>query len=84
MKSHLLLTNGLDEGILAASVAALRGGAADSPYEAIVVVPAFDEYAACADAVGGRVVEVRAAGRLRVSAGRRAATPSPSGRGSCS
>ena len=54
----LLLTNGLDEGILAASVAALRGSAADAPFEAIVVVPAFDMYAACADAVGGRVVEV--------------------------
>ena len=55
---RLLLTNGLDEGILAASVAALRGSSADRPYEGIVVVPAFDEYAACIDAVGGRVVEV--------------------------
>lgn len=55
----LLLTNGLDEGILVASVAALRGGPADRPFEAIVIVPAFDMYAACADAAGGRVVEVR-------------------------
>lgn len=55
---QLLLTNGLDEGILVASVAALRGGAAGAPFEAIVVVPAFDMYAACADAAGGRVVAV--------------------------
>lgn len=55
---QLLLTNGLDEGILAASVAALRGSAEAAPFEAIVVVPAFDMYAACADAAGGRVVEI--------------------------
>jgi len=61
-EASVLLTNGLDEGILVASVAALRGSAADNPFEAIVVVPAFDEYAACADAVGGRVVEVRQPG----------------------
>lgn len=56
---HLLLTNGLDEGILAAAVAALRRGDNDEVPEAIVVVPAFDMYAACADAAGGRVLEVR-------------------------
>ncbi len=56
--AQVLLTNGLDEGILAVSVAALRGSAAADPPEAIVVVPAFDMYAACADAAGGRVVEV--------------------------
>jgi histidinol-phosphate aminotransferase len=56
---ELLLTNGLDEGILAVSVRALRGGAAADPYEAIVVVPAFDMYAASADAAGGRVIEVQ-------------------------
>ena len=55
---QLLLTNGLDEGILAVSILALRGAAATDPYEGIVVVPAFDMYAASADAVGGRVVEV--------------------------
>ncbi len=54
----LLLTNGLDEGILAASVAALRNSPAASPFEAIVIVPAFDMYAACTDAAGGRVVDV--------------------------
>lgn len=53
----LLLTNGLDEGILAAAIAGLRGGAG-GPFEAIVVVPAFDMYAACTDAAGGTVVEL--------------------------
>ena len=57
-EDHVLLTNGLDEGILTATVAALRGSSDECPYEGIVVVPAFDEYAACIDAVGGRVVEV--------------------------
>jgi histidinol-phosphate aminotransferase len=55
---QVLLTNGLDEGILAASVAALRSSAPQNPGEAIVVLPAFDMYAACADGAGGRVVEV--------------------------
>ncbi len=55
---RVLLTNGLDEGILAVSVAALRGFAAAAPAEAIVVLPAFDMYAACSDAAGGRVIEV--------------------------
>jgi histidinol-phosphate aminotransferase len=52
----LLLTNGLDEGILVAAMAAFRATAGSG--EAIVVVPAFDMYAACTDATGGRVVEV--------------------------
>jgi histidinol-phosphate aminotransferase len=56
---ELLLTNGLDEGILLVSLAALRGGSAEDPYEAVVVQPAFDMYAACADAVGGKVIEVQ-------------------------
>jgi histidinol-phosphate aminotransferase len=55
---NLLLTNGLDEGILAASVLSLRGGGEGNPFEAIVIVPAFDMYAACADAAGGRVVRI--------------------------
>ena len=52
----LLLTNGLDEGILVASMVALRANAGDA--EGIVVVPAFDMYAACTDALGGRVIQV--------------------------
>lgn len=56
--ASLVLTNGLDEGILAMAVAALRNGPAGAPFEAIIVVPAFDMYAACSDAAGGRIVEV--------------------------
>lgn len=54
----LVLTNGLDEGILAVSVARLRNGPAACPFEGVVVVPAFDMYAACTDAAGGAVVQV--------------------------
>ena len=52
---QLVLTNGLDEGILCACVAALKGGT----FEAVVVVPTFEMYGISAAAVGGRVVEVR-------------------------
>jgi histidinol-phosphate aminotransferase len=55
---QLLLTNGLDEGILAASIAALRKSGSGPAPEALILVPAFDMYAACSDAAGGRVVEV--------------------------
>jgi histidinol-phosphate aminotransferase len=55
---HLILTNGLDDGILATAVSALKHSPAQDPFETIVVVPAFDMYAACADAAGGRIVEV--------------------------
>lgn len=56
--SRVLLTNGLDEGILAAAIASLCGAGAGVDPETIVITPAFDMYAACADAAGGRVVEV--------------------------
>jgi histidinol-phosphate aminotransferase len=52
---QLILTNGLDEGILAASVAALAGAPGS---EGVVVEPAFDMYAVCIEAVGGRVAAV--------------------------
>ncbi len=55
---HVVLTNGLDDGIMLASLVALRGGTAAEPFEAIVVQPAFDMYAACADAMGAKIVEV--------------------------
>ena len=58
----LLLTNGLDEGILAAAVVAVRdrvaGGGTGARPESIVPQPAFDMYAVCTGAVGGTVVEV--------------------------
>jgi histidinol-phosphate aminotransferase len=54
-EDEIVLTNGLDEGILACTVAALR----DRPgADAVIPVPTFEEYAACVDAVGGRVVTV--------------------------
>jgi histidinol-phosphate aminotransferase len=54
---HLLLTNGLDEGILAAAVAACRDHSMGLP-EAVGVVPAFDMYEICTTAAGGRMVTV--------------------------
>ena len=57
-QEQVVLTNGLDEGILAVSVYALRGSHPGGLRDALIVVPAFDMYAACADAAGGRVVEV--------------------------
>ncbi len=59
-RDQVLLTNGLDEGILATAITALRRGASDVQRDAIVPVPAFDMYAACTDVAGGRVVEVPA------------------------
>jgi histidinol-phosphate aminotransferase len=56
-QDQLILTNGLDEGILAVTVAALRERGSEQP-EAIVVVPAFDMYASTSDGAGARVVEV--------------------------
>ena len=56
-ESHLLLVNGLDEGIHAACHAVVRFGGRTDP-EALIVVPAFDMQAASADAAGARVVEV--------------------------
>ncbi|HXW08176.1 MAG TPA: histidinol-phosphate transaminase [Vicinamibacterales bacterium] len=53
----LQLTNGLDEGILAVSVAAFRGGGRTDG-RAIIVVPAFDMYAICAGAAGGAIDEI--------------------------
>lgn len=55
----LLLTNGLDEGILAAAVYAFRRGSETlrDPH-AIIVTPAFDMYAVCTDAMHARIVDV--------------------------
>jgi len=66
--SRLLLTNGLDEGILAAAIAylqrepgtAMAAGAAagtGSP-EGLIAEPCFGMYADCIEAVGGRIVRV--------------------------
>jgi histidinol-phosphate aminotransferase len=55
---RVLLTNGLDEGILSVCISSLKGSTPDAPLEAIVIVPAFDMFASSADGVGGRVIEV--------------------------
>jgi histidinol-phosphate aminotransferase len=54
-QEEVLLTNGLDEGILAITASAFKG---TRDPQAIVVLPAFDMYSACADALGGQVVSV--------------------------
>jgi histidinol-phosphate aminotransferase len=54
-QDSVLLTYGLDEGILVAAMVALRN---NPNGESVIVVPAFDMYAACTDAVGGQVIEV--------------------------
>jgi len=54
---HVLLTNGLDEGILAAAAAAFRDRTGGVP-ETIGVAPAFDMYEVCTAALGGRMVTV--------------------------
>jgi histidinol-phosphate aminotransferase len=61
-ESHIALTNGLDEGILAACIAAVVADGSTTARtrvaEAVVVVPAFEMQSACARAAGARVVEV--------------------------
>jgi histidinol-phosphate aminotransferase len=54
---HLLLTNGLDEGILAAAAAAFRDRSDGIP-DALGVAPAFDMYETFVTALGGRMVTV--------------------------
>lgn len=53
-EDQLILTNGLDEGLLGATILALRsrGG------EGLIVEPAFDMYEVCLRALGGEVVRV--------------------------
>jgi histidinol-phosphate aminotransferase len=53
-----VLTNGLDEGILAVATAALRVRRDRGATEAVIPEPAFDMYATCADAVGARLVQI--------------------------
>ena len=60
---RVALTNGLDEGILAVSLCALRRSDPGTG-EAIIVVPAFDMYATCVDAAGGQIVEVPMSGEF--------------------
>jgi histidinol-phosphate aminotransferase len=65
-REEIVLTNGLDEGLLAATIVALRGGGG----EAIVVEPAFDMYETCIRALAGDAVKVRLADDGSVDPGR--------------
>jgi histidinol-phosphate aminotransferase len=73
---YVVLTNGMDEGILAAAAAACRDHSRGVP-EAVGVSPAFDEYEICTTAVGGRMVTVPLDDGFDLSAGdiRAALTP---------
>jgi histidinol-phosphate aminotransferase len=52
------LTNGLDEGLLAAAIACLQRDRSTPAPEAIIVEPAFGMYADAVEATGGRAVTV--------------------------
>jgi histidinol-phosphate aminotransferase len=56
-EERLLITNGLDEGLLAAAIACLQREPAVAP-EAVIIEPAFGMYADCVEATGGRIVTV--------------------------
>jgi len=64
---HLVLTNGMDEGILAAAAAACRDHSRSVP-EALGVTPPFDEYEICTTAVGGSMVTVQLDDEFELSA----------------
>jgi histidinol-phosphate aminotransferase len=55
---HVLLTNGLDEGILAGAAAAFRDRTRPGVPEAVGVAPAFDMYEVCTHALGGTFISV--------------------------
>ena len=65
---HVLLTNGLDEGILAAVGAAFRERSTQVP-ETLGVAPAFDMYEVCTTALGGRMVAVALDGQYSLDTG---------------
>jgi histidinol-phosphate aminotransferase len=58
-EERLLLTNGLDEGLLAACIANLQRDASGAPGEAIIVEPAFGMYADVVSATGGVIVTIQ-------------------------
>jgi histidinol-phosphate aminotransferase len=55
---QVALLNGLDEGIHSVSFAWLQRAADGAQREAVIVLPAFDMYAACAEIASARLVEV--------------------------
>ena len=75
----VLLTNGLDEGILAATAAAFRSRDGGVP-EALGVSPAFDMYEVCAEGLGGRMLTVPLDDDFRFDRARLAGALTPSTR----
>ncbi|MBI2220588.1 MAG: histidinol-phosphate aminotransferase family protein [Acidobacteria bacterium] len=63
---QFVLTNGMDEGIFAAAILALRGR---SDAEGIVIEPAFEVYDACVRCLSGRVVRVSLGADFTLTAG---------------
>ena len=57
-EAQLVLTNGLDEGLLALTVSAFRSAGDLQGPEAIVPAPAFEMYSVFVKAAGGRVVSI--------------------------
>jgi histidinol-phosphate aminotransferase len=55
---EVLATNGLDEGIHGAAFGWLQRGTDGAARRAVIVEPAFDMYAACAEAAGAEIVQV--------------------------
>jgi histidinol-phosphate aminotransferase len=55
---RVALVNGLDEGIHAVSFSHLQRAQDGSQREALIVLPAFDMYAACAEIASARIVHV--------------------------
>lgn len=76
---HVLLTNGLDEGILAAAAAAFRDRTGPVP-ETVGVAPAFDMYEVSTTALGGRMVTVPLDGNYDLDAAAVAAAVTPATR----
>ena len=79
-----VLTNGLDEGLLAASIAYLQRGPSTPAPEAIIVEPAFGMYAGLRGGHRRSRCDRSAARGLCVSRSRGRSRPSRPTRGSCS
>jgi histidinol-phosphate aminotransferase len=55
---QVLLVNGLDEGILAATIAYLQPAPGAPPREAVIPLPAFEIFALDSETAGGRLVRI--------------------------
>ena len=75
----VVLTNGLDEGVLLTAIGYLGPVATDSSREVIMAMPAFETYLTTAKAMGARIVAVPlvTATRFRSTGARRGHTQHP-------